>query len=95
MRIYQLVYAVKTVAYRVKQYRNGKIGGQKRQGARATPRYPVRIYTETHRSGILRGDIVSHIYKNLLDTAYFLGITAEQEQVVKLFKLKLINNITK
>ena len=57
--------------------------------ARATPRYPVRIYTQTHRSGFLKGDKVSHVYKNPLDTACFLGITAEQEQVVKLFKLKL------
>ena len=89
LRIYQLVYAVKTVAYRVKQYRNGKIASQKRQGARATPRYPVRIYTETHRSGFYNGDIMSHIQRNTLDTASFLGITAEQEQVVKLFKLKL------
>ena len=63
--------------------------------ARATPRYPVRIYTQTHRSGILKGDIMSHIQRKTLDTPYFMGITAEQEQVVKLFKLKLINNITK
>ena len=38
---------------------------------------------------------MSHIQRKALDTPYFLGITAEQEQVVKLFKLKLINNITK
>ena len=58
--------------------------------ASATPRYPVRIYTQTHRSGILKGDKVSHVYKNPIDTPCFPGITAEQEQVVKLFKLKLI-----
>jgi hypothetical protein len=38
---------------------------------------------------------MSHIQRKALDTACFPGITAEQEQVVKLFKLKLINNITK
>ena len=55
--------------------------------ASATPRYPVRIYTQTHRSGILKGDKVSHVYKNPLDTAYFLGITAEQEQVSLTFSV--------
>ena len=49
------------------------------------------IYTEVL---FQRGDKLSHVYKNPLDTALFLGITAEQEQVVKLFKLNIINNIT-
>ena len=31
--------------------------------ARATPRYPVRIYTQTHRSAFLKGDKLSQVYK--------------------------------
>ena len=58
--------------------------------ARARRGIPVRIYTQTHRSAFLKGDIMSHIQRKTLDTPCFLGITAEQEQVVKLFKLKLI-----
>ena len=54
----------------------------------------LRIYVQIHRSGFLRGDIMSHIHRKTLDTPYFLGITAQQEQEVKLFKLKLINNKT-
>ena len=90
-----MVYAVKTVTYKVKHYLNSKSIARFAHPARATGGIPVRIYTQTHRSGILKGDIMSHIHRITLDTPYFLGITAEQEQVVKLFKLKLINNITK
>ena len=78
------------MTYKVKHYLNSKSIARFAHPARATGGIPVRIYTQTHRSGILKGDKVSHVYKNPLDTAYFLGITAEQEQVVKLFKLKLI-----
>ena len=55
--------------------------------ARATPRYPVRIYTQTHRSAFLKGDKLSQVYKNPLDTALFPGITAEQEQVSLTFNV--------
>ena len=48
--------------------------------ARARRGIPVRIYTQTHRSAFLKGDIMSHIQRKPLDTALFLSITAEQEQ---------------
>ena len=37
---------------------------------------------------------MSHIQRKTLDTPYFLGITAEKEQVVNILKLKLIKNKT-
>jgi len=54
----------------------------------------LHVYTQIHRSGFLNGDKMSHVYENPLDTALFMGITAEQEQVVKLFKLNILNNKT-
>ena len=90
MRIYQLEYVVITTTYKVKHYLNSKSIAIFAHPASATGGIPVRIYTQTHRRGILKGDIMSHIQRKTLDTPCFLGITAEQEQVVKLFKLKLI-----
>ena len=90
MRIYQLEYVVITTTYKVKHYLNSKSIAIFAHPASATGGIPVRIYTQTHRRGILKGDIMSHIQRITLDTPYFMDITAEQEQVVKLFKLKLI-----
>lgn len=41
---------------------------------------PVRIYTQIHRSGFLKGYKLSQLDTFMLDRPYFLGITAEQEQ---------------
>ena len=48
--------------------------------ARATGGMPVRIYTQIHRSGFLKGYKLSQLATFMLDRPYFLGITAEQEQ---------------
>jgi len=48
--------------------------------ARATGGWEVRIYTQIHRSGFLKGYKLSQLYSFMLDRPYFLGITAEQEQ---------------
>ena len=92
--MYQYKSVINTVTYIVKHCRNDNIAYKTRGGEGHTA-YPSCMYMYIYTEVLFqRGDKLSHVYKNTLDTALFLSITAEQEQLVKLFKLNIINNIT-
>ena len=87
LTIYQLVYAVKTVTYKEKYCKNTK-EQQKKRGCEGHHRVWGSMYMYIYTEVVFwRGDKLSHVYKNPLDTALFPGITAEQEQVSLTFNV--------
>ena len=79
--MYQYKSVIKTTTQLVKHYRNDNIAYKSRGGEGQWGVYScmyMYIYTEVL---FQRGDKLSHVYENTLDTALFMCITAEQEQV--------------